>query len=68
MKIVRVCLLPVCECGNVIAGLEVNNIMNNDGWKSMQPFRPDKCPRCQKVIGRMVIDTQYLQAFVDLKE
>lgn len=68
METTTVMLLPVCECGNIITGLEVNKIVDVHNWKCMRPFTPDICPRCQKLIECMTIDTQYLKAFEVQKE
>ena len=63
METTTVMLLPVCECGNIIAGLEVDKIVDVDGWKCIRPFTPDVCPRCKKLIECMTIDTKLLKAF-----
>lgn len=56
-------LLPVCECGHIIDGLIIDQIVDTDGWKSIRPFAPDRCPNCNKVIESLTIDTNYLKAF-----
>ena len=63
METTTVMLLPVCECGNIVAGLEVNRIVDVDGWKCIRPFTPYECPRCKKVIEKMIVDNKYLSAF-----
>lgn len=68
METTTVMLLPVCECGNIIAGLVVDDIVDVDGWKCIRPFAPDRCPRCNKMIKCMTIDTKYLKAFGNPKE
>lgn len=68
METTTVMLLPVCECGNIIAGLVVDQIIDVDGWKCKRPFTPERCPRCNKMIEHMTVDTRLLQAFGNLKE
>lgn len=68
MEKTTVMLLPVCKCGNVIAGLEVDQIIDSNGWKCKRPFTPERCPRCNKMIEYMTVDTKFLKAFVDFKE
>lgn len=68
METTTVMLLPVCECGNIIAGLVVDQIVDVDGWKCKRPFAPERCPRCNKMIKCMTVDTNYLKAFYNPKE
>lgn len=68
METTEVMLLPVCECGNIIAGLIVDDIVDADGWRHKFPFSPSVCPRCNKLIECMTIDTKYLKAFGNPKE
>ena len=68
METTKVMLLPVCECGNIIAGLVVDEIVDVDGWRHKFPFTPAWCPRCKKLIESITIDIKYLSAFGDPKE
>lgn len=67
METTTITLLPVCECGNVIADLEIDKIVDVEGWKCKRPFVPYECPRCQRLIEKMVIDNKYLAAFVKME-
>lgn len=68
METTTLMLLPVCECGNIIAGLEIDKIVDVDGWKCRRPFSLIECPRCKRLIESISIDNQYLKAFGCTKE
>ena len=61
-------LLPVCECGYVISDLEIDIIVDTDGWKSKRCFSPDRCPHCGRLFECMAVDEKFLKPFVNKKE
>lgn len=61
----RVTMLPVCECGQIIRNLELDQ--PRDGLDKIMTkeiyFTPSACPYCGKQFTEIVIDSGYLIKF-----
>lgn len=63
---VRISMLPVCECGQVIPDLvldvDINKAGSGDLYQQFH-FEPSCCPNCGKYIECLQVDGRYVDMF-----